>query len=1283
MTKLATQKRKSGFERKGGLLRRNWLVLVVGFLAVVLLLCALSYWWLMPRFVDELVASIETSMSKSTGTAITHEEVRIDGLDRLTLHGVTFGDKKRPLVRFKQVQVEVDPFSFEGGMPAVLSIHADGVVVDAVRYADGTDNFTKVGRRIMRIVKPQGKGDGDGKVGRLGRILRQTPGLVMTDVTATFELQRDLDGELERARVFSFSKGVITADNPRLSLRERLYRMDATFTETEGMTTASFQADLDFGKKSVQASGDFTPPLLVSVHDQHFELKSVKIRSGEFMEAVLGRVSLINPLSNPQSLKALLGKVAGRLDKMDYLARLEAMEGKVADLRALAAKLDDRLESFSYPPDISSKILGDLTAMGQQALRQALYGTGGERLVLDACRAVYLQGKTAAGYETETYKLFVQKGTQGSGQITLKQVPENNYSRLEFALVNPSRTVRLSGELEKDGERLTVDSDLSLAMEEPYIQATASASLAKGNWLADVALQTRSDSPAFAVNTNLLLRDGQWSGSAEGTLTLPGVFKADNVRASVHEGQWSLDAGGTMILPGNRGSAEVHFSLDKRWGLKRFTATSDTDVRLEVAGYDLLIGKARLGRDAVVHLEDLAVARKGAGRDRALVKIVDLAVSLTEQGKRLLKLEGTVDLDQDVRTLLAGTVANVEIVEPVMVLRQAPTLRLPASERDKDLAQDLDDKITDALGDGSSKAVAMYEPYRAMLSSLVAGTGDAVTRFVAGMLKVGDSFPLQRVEIREGRFEYSDAVSPQDRLLAELSHFNASITKVQRPGNLGGKFSIVAGFSTPVAEETAQSSLKAEVDLATGDLTGEFKVGKVALFPYRFFLPAVITATRLTFLDDAYLGFAYATETDRFAVWGRGTLSNFNIVSSRVSRKPLEHLSLAFHLGTDAASGLQFEPGLRRLGTSAPLTFSVGALKRLRVEFTVDAANKAYPKFDFKLDLPETPVNTLLSALPRGLGSELLGLKVSGELGFTINLVGDSADMSGLKFSFMPREQGVRLEAPGRDIDFNKLSGVFKHRPPSSRHETVTVGGGSDWVPMARLSPWLILAVTTCEDGSFFRHSGFNTYQIKMSIIRDLEKGRFARGASTLTMQLMKNLFLSHEKTVARKLQEIILTWLVEKEIQKERLIEIYLNVIEWGDGVYGIKQACDFYFDGLPPENLSPAQAAFLASFVPYPRPFSKKFKAGKDVESRSRRWKRWWTRRLKIVKRIVKAMVNNCSIIDSKCPSAEPYCRIIYAACKDPGREFDAALALEALDDIFRPLPDIGTMVGESLEL
>lgn len=1273
--------KKNKFE-KGGFLRRNWPVFLIGLVALLLLVGAFAYWWWVPRMVHKLVGSLEESVTRLTGAAATHSELSLEGLDRLVLRNFELGGSEEPLASFDTIAVEVDLFAFSDGLPRVLSVEAQGVKFHARRGADGADNFSEIARRLTEHLQKKG-GKGGGRVGKLARLLRQTPRVVLKDVTVVIEMAYGDGDAPEISKVFQFDQGEIVAENPNVSSRERGYQVDALFNEVGGASVLTFNMDVGFSAKKVQAKAEFSPPLYVELYDQQFELKKVKLRTGEFIEVGLGRVGLANPFADRALLEATLGDLLSRVGKKEYLTlldRLSGLDGEVDRLVGLAASRSARL---GYPANVWQAFGGNTKKYLANLLRRLLNEARGERLVFDSCRVVYLMGVTEAGLESRTVKLRASKGTKGAAAVNAYMVPESDYVRGDFELVTPSELLRLSGQGEKDGDSLSLSADLAVSIVDPLLQARGSVALDNGEWAADVTVQANAEAPAFALAGNLLLREGAWTGNAEGGFVVPGVAVAETVNARVQKNEWSVDLGGLVYLPGRPGELRVQASLDSGSGVKRFSASSEQDVRVGLGEFDLLVGKVRMGRDSIVHLEDIAITKQGAERSRAVVRLSDLSLELARKGLDLVEAIKAYAEDSDLQTLLGSTIASVEIIEPVMILRQPPRLSMPVPAVEMDTDDDLADKMADALRDADQKAVLMYEPYRKSLSGLVHDTGRAVTSFVGLMLKIGDRFPLKSVAIKEGRFEYSDAVSPQDRLLSELSHFNATISKVSRPGGLGGSFTIEAQFSTSVASSDAGSSLKAQVDLATGELSGELTVEKMALFPYRFFLPSAFAPTRRSFLEDAYAGFAYSPETDRFTLWGNGRVTDFNVVSPRVSRKPLEHLNLKIDMGSDEGSGLQFDLVQHRLGTGAPLSVSLGKLSRFATEFTVDASTPDFPQFDFRLHLPESSVNDLLASIPKGLGFALSGLRVGGELGFTLNLVGNSADLSKLKFSFIPRSEAVKIEAPGRTIDFNKLPGVFKHRPPTDRDRVVMVGGGADWTPLSRISPWLVLAATTCEDGSFFRHSGFNTYQIKMSIIRDLEKGRFARGASTITMQLMKNLFLSHEKTVSRKFQEIILTWLVEGEIEKARLIEIYLNVIEWGDGIYGIKQACDFYFDGLPPENLSPAQAAFLASFIPAPRPFSKKFKKGRRHDDRTKRWNRWWGRRLKIVKRIVKAMVNNCSQIDSKCPSRVPYCSVMYAACRDPGRELAGAAALESLDDLFRPAAEaVDPGIGESLE-
>ena len=131
----------------------------------------------------------------------------------------------------------------------------------------------------------------------------------------------------------------------------------------------------------------------------------------------------------------------------------------------------------------------------------------------------------------------------------------------------------------------------------------------------------------------------------------------------------------------------------------------------------------------------------------------------------------------------------------------------------------------------------------------------------------------------------------------------------------------------------------------------------------------------------------------------------------------------------------------------------------------------------------------------------------------------------------------------------------------------------------------LVHAVVTNEDGGFFRHRGFNTEAVKEAIAENLKAGAFRRGAGTITMQLARNLYLGHERTLSRKAQEVVLAWVLEHltGVSKERLLEIYLNIIEWGPGIHGADEATRFYFDH-DARALTLDEALFLATMVPSP---------------------------------------------------------------------------------------------------
>jgi monofunctional biosynthetic peptidoglycan transglycosylase len=139
-------------------------------------------------------------------------------------------------------------------------------------------------------------------------------------------------------------------------------------------------------------------------------------------------------------------------------------------------------------------------------------------------------------------------------------------------------------------------------------------------------------------------------------------------------------------------------------------------------------------------------------------------------------------------------------------------------------------------------------------------------------------------------------------------------------------------------------------------------------------------------------------------------------------------------------------------------------------------------------------------------------------------------------------------------------------------------------VPLQRVSRHLIRAVVTAEDAKFFDHEGFDWEAIKQSAEKDWKEKRFARGGSTITQQLAKNLFFTTHKSPIRKLREFLVAWRLEQELGKPRILELYLNVIEWGEGLYGCEAAARRYY-GKSAAALDETEAAGLAAMIPAPR--------------------------------------------------------------------------------------------------
>ena len=140
------------------------------------------------------------------------------------------------------------------------------------------------------------------------------------------------------------------------------------------------------------------------------------------------------------------------------------------------------------------------------------------------------------------------------------------------------------------------------------------------------------------------------------------------------------------------------------------------------------------------------------------------------------------------------------------------------------------------------------------------------------------------------------------------------------------------------------------------------------------------------------------------------------------------------------------------------------------------------------------------------------------------------------------------------------------------------------WTPLAGISPNLQKAVLMSEDAAFYQHHGFDWEGLLEAVTRNWETGKMHRGGSTITQQLAKNLYLSSEKNLLRKAQEALISWEIERRLSKKRILELYLNVAEWGHGIFGAEAAARQHF-GKSAEDLSLDEAALLAALLPSPR--------------------------------------------------------------------------------------------------
>ncbi len=255
---------------------------------------------------------------------------------------------------------------------------------------------------------------------------------------------------------------------------------------------------------------------------------------------------------------------------------------------------------------------------------------------------------------------------------------------------------------------------------------------------------------------------------------------------------------------------------------------------------------------------------------------------------------------------------------------------------------------------------------------------------------------------------------------------------------------------------------------------------------------------------------------------------------------------------------------------------------------------KPTKQITFSIVKPDFPAEELFSSLPEGLFSTLKGIKVNGKLAFNLDFFVDLSHPDSLQFRAELKRNRFSVLSYG-DAGLTRLNESFEYTAYEKDQPARTFNVGPEnpqFRPLNKISPFLQISILNSEDPSFYQHRGFIPDAFRESVIQDIKERRFARGGSTITMQLVKNVFLNRNKTIARKLEEILLVWLIENEelCPKERMFEVYLNIIELGPHIYGANEAAQFYFN-KDASKLNLQESIFLASIIPRPKWFMYSF--------------------------------------------------------------------------------------------
>jgi hypothetical protein len=336
---------------------------------------------------------------------------------------------------------------------------------------------------------------------------------------------------------------------------------------------------------------------------------------------------------------------------------------------------------------------------------------------------------------------------------------------------------------------------------------------------------------------------------------------------------------------------------------------------------------------------------------------------------------------------------------------------------------------------------------------------------------------------------------------------------------------------------------------------------------------------------DLHLVASFDMERRRVPFQVEGQVRGLEIHHPAVDRTPWRDVGTEIHVSGQVAIAtgrVDIESAeLRALGVRLDVKGWAELLGTPRGEFTISTPRAA-----------PLPCSSLLAAQAQPVRQALEGLTLGGKLGVAVAFSFDAAAWETLTLD-------VRIE-PRCTVktDPQVLAGLtpalLRETPAGPLAPSLPLGKyHPDFASLGEMPSHLPAAFLTSEDSRFFAHNGFDIEMIRHALVQDLETRTFGRGASTITQQLAKNLFLSPHRTLARKLEETVLAWRLHSLLGKDRILELYLNVIDLGPGIRGVRQAARAYF-GKELRQLRPIESAYLAALTPNPHVLARRFRDG-----------------------------------------------------------------------------------------